>query len=251
MTKGRLLISVRGPSEAVAAAKGGAHVADVEFPASALGTPYPLNIKAVRDRLDNEGFKKTPISTNIGEEQRIRSTACQAALGVALAGADYVKCGLAELEPKAAAYLGRNLVRTIREWFPDKRIYPAVFCDPELVDFFDPLTSGRRLVETIDCDGLLIDTFNKQRGKGLLDFYSIDQVAKFVAELHSIKKEAWIAGSISIDQLPRLWRTGVDVICVRGAACASVTVGGRFGQVCETIVRELAETLTDGKTKSG
>src|SRR4051812_24612797 len=120
MARGRLLISVRGPSEAISAARGGAHIADVEFPASALGTPYPLNIKTVRDRLDREGFKEMPISTNIGEEQRVRSTACQAALGVALAGADYVKCGLAELEPKAAAYLGRNLVRTVREWFPEK-----------------------------------------------------------------------------------------------------------------------------------
>jgi len=32
--------------------KGGARIADVEYPASALGTPYPLNILAVRERLD-------------------------------------------------------------------------------------------------------------------------------------------------------------------------------------------------------
>ena len=71
---GRLLISVRGPNEALAAAKGGAHIADVEYPASALGTPHPLNIKAVRSRLDNEGFRGVPISTNIGEDQPRRST---------------------------------------------------------------------------------------------------------------------------------------------------------------------------------
>lgn len=35
----RLLVSVRGPDEAVAAAKGGAHIADAEYPGSALGTP--------------------------------------------------------------------------------------------------------------------------------------------------------------------------------------------------------------------
>ena len=84
---GRLLVSVRGPNEAVAAAQGGAHIADVEHPSSALGTPYPLNIKAVRDRLDAEGFAEIPISTNIGEEQGIRSSACQAALGLAVADA--------------------------------------------------------------------------------------------------------------------------------------------------------------------
>ena len=72
---GRLLVSVRGPTEALAAARGGAHIADVEYPASALGTPYPLNIKAVRDRLNNEGFSQVPISTNIGEDQPRRSTA--------------------------------------------------------------------------------------------------------------------------------------------------------------------------------
>ena len=44
---GRLLVSVRGPNEALAAAQGGAHIVDVEDPRSALGTSYPLNIKAV------------------------------------------------------------------------------------------------------------------------------------------------------------------------------------------------------------
>ena len=77
---GRLLVSVRGPDEALAAAEGGAHIADVEYPASALGTPYPLNIKAVREHLDEQGFKDMPISTNIGEDQPVRSTACQAGL---------------------------------------------------------------------------------------------------------------------------------------------------------------------------
>src|SRR5689334_18859605 len=139
MPKGRLLVSVRGPQEAIAAAQGGAHIADVEFPGSALGTPYPLNIKFVREELDRNGFKNVPISTNIGEEQPNRSTACQAALGVAVAGADYVKCGFAGLTPKAAEYLGRNLVRTIREWRPKAKIYPAVFPEEEFSELFHPL----------------------------------------------------------------------------------------------------------------
>ena len=41
MNKGELLVSIRGPVEALAAAKGGAKIAYVEYPASALGTPYP------------------------------------------------------------------------------------------------------------------------------------------------------------------------------------------------------------------
>ena len=109
---GRLLISVRGPNDAVEAAKGGIHIADVEYPGSALGTPYPLIIVLVREALDREGFKDIPISTNIGEDQHDRASACQAALDVAIAGAGYVKCGLAGMRPRAAAYLGRTCAPT-------------------------------------------------------------------------------------------------------------------------------------------
>jgi (5-formylfuran-3-yl)methyl phosphate synthase len=241
----RLLVSVRGPNEALAAAEGGAHIADVEYPGSALGTPYPLNIKAVRKRLDQGGYQKVFISTNIGEDQPVRSTACQAALGVATAGADFVKCGLAGLDPKAAAYLGRNLVRTVREWWPEKKVYPAVFPDEEFAVSFDPLKDGPSLVEEIDCDGLLIDTFNKSIGKGLMDYYTIEQVSKFVADLHAGGKEAWIAGSISKSQMTDLWRTGVDVICVRGAACEPREGIARFGNVTPTIVAELLSTMAE------
>ncbi len=239
----RLLVSVRGPNEALAAAKGGAHIADVEYPGSALGTPYPLNLWAVRECLDKAGFERVPISTNIGEEQPRRSTACQAALGVAVAGADYVKCGLAGFEPKAAAYLGRNLVHTIRQWYPDKKVYPAVFPDEELTISFDPLTDGPKLVAEIDCDGLLIDTFNKNIGKGLLDYYNLDQLGSFVEALHSMGKEAWFAGSITKEELPSLWNTSVDVVCVRGAACSPVEGEARFGAVAEEIVMKLVATM--------
>lgn len=240
---GRLLVSVRGPNEAIAAAQGGAHIADVEFPGSALGTPYPLNIKAVRDSLNEEGFKDMPISTNIGEKQVDRASACQAALGVAIAGADYVKCGLAGLEPKAAAYLGRNLVRTVRGWRPKAKIYPAVFPEEEFSELFDPLTDGPALVTEIDCDGLLIDTFHKNIGKGLLDYYSIDQIRQFVQALHAQDKEAWVAGSIMKGDMTNLWATGVDVICVRGAACATIEGSVRFGEVREGIVQSLVSTI--------
>lgn len=241
---GRLLVSVRGPAEALAAAKGGAHIADVEHPSSALGTPYPLNIKAVRESLDAEGFPELPISTNIGEEQGVRSSACQAALGVAIAGANYVKCGFAGLDPKAAAYLGRNLVRTVKEWRPDCRVYPAVFPEEEFVVSFDPLTDGPRLAEEIECDGLLIDTFRKDIGKGLLDYYILDQLYSFISKLHSLGKEAWLAGSITGAELPGLWPTGVDVICVRGAACEPIDGPLRFGAVQSSTVRDLVATIS-------
>jgi (5-formylfuran-3-yl)methyl phosphate synthase len=236
---GRLLVSVRGPGEAVEAARGGAHIADVEYPASALGTPYPLNIKGVRRALDDAQFPKIRISTNIGEEQRDRASACQAALGVAVAGADYVKCGFAGLTLQAAGYLGRNLVRTVREWKPDASVYPAVFPEEEFSELFDPIADGPILVQEIDCAGLLIDTFRKDIGKGLLDYYSVATIREFVEAIHKIGREAWIAGSISREEIAELWATEVDVICVRGAACAAGGVTARFGAISADLVAEL------------
>ncbi len=239
----RLLVSVRGPTEALAAAEGGTHIADVEHPSTALGTPYPLNIKAVRERLDRGGFSRVPISTNIGEEQRVRSSACQAALGVAVAGADYVKCGFAGLDPKAAADLGRNIVRSVKEWCPDAKVYPAVFPEEEFALSFDPLTDGPRLVEEVECDGLLIDTLRKESGLGLLDYYDLEQLHRFVESLHAMGREAWLAGSITLEALPGLWDAGADVVCVRAAACERNDDLNRFGAVRSDLVRELVSTL--------
>lgn len=238
----KLLISVRGPKEALEAAKGGAHIADVEYPASALGTPYPFNILAVRNKLNAIGFRKVLVSTNIGEKQHDRASACQAALGVATAGADVIKCGLAELPFEAAVYLGESLVRTVKKFHPKKKVIPAVFVDKDMQRFFRAFEEGPRLVTKIGADGLLVDTFNKSMGRGLLDCCTLEDVRGLVSACHKMRTEAWIAGSIALEELPDLWATGVDVICIRGAACEQKGEG-RFGEVKSKIVAELVATI--------
>ena len=146
----KLLVSVRGKREALAAVYGGAQIADVEFPASALGTPYPLNIKAVRIALP----KSVAVATNIGEEQPGRSTACQAALGVALAGADIVKVGLGRIPLGEAEEFGPALVRTVKTWFPKKQLVPAVFADERLAKWhIDPIKQGPDLAAHMQAGG--------------------------------------------------------------------------------------------------
>ena len=239
----RLLVSIRGSSEALEAAKGGAQIADVEYPSSALGTPYPLNIMEVRRKLNQAGFNSVRVSTNIGEVQSVRASSCQAALGVAVAGADLIKFGLAEQSPAAAAYLASSIVRTVREFCPKKKLYPAVFVDDDMCRFFDPFKDSAKLARECKADGILIDTFNKLIGKALLDYCSYRDLGVFTKAMHKLGKEAWIAGSITREELPKLWETGVDVICVRGAACAKDKGRGRFGEVHSSIVKELAQTI--------
>lgn len=242
----KLLVSIRGSVEAIEAAKGGAQIADVEYPASALGTPYPLNISDVRTKLNKANFSEILVSTNIGEVQQIRASACQAALGVAIAGADLIKFGLAEQSPEAAIYLAKNIVRTVKSLASSsKKLYPAVFVDEDMTRFFKPLEHGVDLVNESGADGLLIDTYNKLIGKSLLDYMSLDDILKFADNMHSINKEAWIAGSVQEFELPKLWETGVDVICVRGAACSTLEGKGRFGKVNKEIVKDLISTINN------
>jgi uncharacterized protein (UPF0264 family) len=237
----RLLVSVRGKNEAIAAWKGGAKIIDVEYPASALGTPYPLNIAAVRGALP----KAARVSTNIGEEQPVRGTACQAAIGVAVAGAHYVKAGLARLGRDEAEYLGLSIVRSVRRFARGRKIYPAFFADPEhMKTYLDPIEDGPAVAAAIRANGVLIDTFDKEAGEGLIDYVDLKGVQKFVRLCHASSIEAWVAGSITLDQLPKIWRTGVDVVCVRGAACVK-SDEGRFGQVDTGLVRELVATIPE------
>jgi hypothetical protein len=171
-------------------------------------------------------------------------------VGVAAAGADFIKFGLAEQSPEAAIYLAANIVRSVRKLVPQrKKLYPAVFVDEDMSRFFDPLRDATRLVRESGADGLLVDTFNKAIGKGLLDYWSLADVRRFVRAMHSLKKEAWIAGSITKDELPSLWSTGVDVICVRGAACEPAKGSGRFGHVTTAIVRELIATMPSNRRR--
>ena len=123
-------------------------------------------------------------------------------------------------------------------------VYPAVFPEEEFSSVFDPLTESASLVKNTDVHGVLIDTYNKSIGKGLLDYYPLDGIAGWAESLHSLGKEAWVAGSIDLVELPDLWRTAVDTVCVRAAACDDTRRGSRrFGAVTHSRVRRLRETL--------
>ena len=238
MQNQRLLISVRGRNDAIEAVAGGAHIIDVEYPGSALGTPYPLNIQAVRNCVPRDRM----VATNIGEKQHVWATASQAALGVAIAGADVVKVGLAELRLMKAIHVMERVVRNVKKWAPEKSVIAVFFADEELRAILDPITQAWQVAMTARTEGILIDTFFKERGKGLLDCLTLPQLDVFVEHCHQNNIEAWIAGSISTEQMPDLWRTGVDVICIREAATVKPK-SGRMGKVSSVLVEELIGTI--------
>ncbi len=220
----RLLVSVRGKNEAIEAIMGGAKIVDAENPTSALGKVYPLNIAQIkRAAMGHQGIS---VSTNIGEKQLNRRTACQSALGVATAGADIIKVGMALLGEDRVELMTERVTRTVKSWYPKKAVVPAFFADPKLRRIFDPFAHVGWLSRIARIDGVLIDTFNKRIGNGLLDYVDLKTLRRFVENCHKSKLEAWIAGSIKVAQIRKLWDIGVDVICVRSAACGKTSDRG-------------------------
>jgi uncharacterized protein (UPF0264 family) len=161
-----------------------------------------------------------------------------------LAGADIIKLGLAKMSLGEAKEFGPALVRTVKKWFPKKHCVPALFADERLAKWYiDPIKQGPDLARHMKADGLLIDTFDKGMGLGLMDYYKLSDIRRFVKKCHDRNLEAWLAGSIGLEELPGLWDAGVDVICVRGAACEQGKGPGRFGEVKASLVKELVATI--------
>lgn len=238
----RLLISVKGPNETRAAVKGGAHIIDAEYPFSALGSAYPLNIHAIRNVTPMDRL----VSTNIGEKQYRWSTSGQAALGVALAGADIIKVGLGAInDKKKAITVMNNVTRNVKYWFPTKITIATLFADHDLADCVEP-NFGPEIAKLAKADGLLIDTYNKYIGKNLLDYLSYSQLTRLAKECHSDGLELWVAGSINKTHLPKLWEANVDVVCSRGAACIG-SKNERGGAISTKLVSKLVKTIPRNK----
>ncbi len=184
------------------------------------------------------------MSTNIGEKQFVWSTAGQAAVGVAFAGANIIKVGLAELNKTKALRVMKNVTHQVNYFFKDKppAMIATFFADEDLRKFFDPVVNGAEVSSKSKANGVLIDTFDKNCGKSLLDWLSLKEIKSFVKNCHTQNQEAWLAGSITKAQMPGLWKTGVDVICVRGAACESGM--GRQAKVIARKVKALMNILS-------
>ncbi|MEM2426360.1 MAG: (5-formylfuran-3-yl)methyl phosphate synthase, partial [Archaeoglobaceae archaeon] len=87
-----VLVSPKNLSEAIEAIEGGADIIDVKNPAEgSLGANFPWVISEVAKLAKKHGKE---VSATTGDMPYKPGTASLAALGAAVAGADYVKVGL-------------------------------------------------------------------------------------------------------------------------------------------------------------
>lgn len=219
----RLLISVRSADEARLALTGGADLIDVKEPRrGALGAADAQTWQAVADAVDG----RAPLSAALGE-------LAEWVPGAALppAGFAFAKLGLS-----GAARLGdwQLLARQAARSLPGStELVAVVYADWREADAPPPEKALQIAIE-LGCPAVLADTFDKRAGS-LVDHWTADEIARFVADVQALGKQVVLAGSLSMEAIPRLAAFRPDYIGVRGAACDA----GRDGPLSLERVRRL------------
>lgn len=232
----RLLVSVMDEEEATEAASGGALILDGEDPASALGMVTAGTLAEICAVGVRTGLA---VSTNVGEAQSTPASASLRAAGAAAAGTSIIKVGLAGVPNSDLANVIRAVVIGLRRCSFDASVVPALFVDDCGPSAIRPAVEA---AASWGSSGFLIDTLLKTDGRGLFDWLSEDAVTEFAKQCHGEGLEAWVAGGLDAESLPRVWDANVDVACVRAAACLPSEVP-RAGKVTSDLVARLVASI--------
>lgn len=250
-----LLVSVRNTDEAKLVLRCGVEVLDLKEPlAGALGAVPDTVVEQVQQLAMQAAPERRPkLSFALGELagwdfQRWprlldRYTPSQ------IAGFSYVKIGLAgvqqgdnwpvlwsklfaglpdRVQPVVGGYLDR---------FPD--VQPAADdksangCCPSIGKLIE-FAKGHPQVSTV-----LLDTHDKQND--LFAHIDDQQLREIIAMATEAELAIVVAGSVTIDLLPRVIEAGASLVGVRGAVCE----GDRSGRLCEQKLREFRQRLKE------
>ncbi len=224
----QLLVSVRNADEARLALDAGAGLIDVKEPSRGpLGMP---DSSVVREVVAVVGGR-VAVSVALGELLEI-----SAPVGPIIpAGVGYAKLGLSGCGDR------RDWVErweaVLEAYPPGVRRVAVVYADWQACRCPAPETivaaaSGQR------CEALLVDTFDKSRGR-LLDHWPLADLGRFVERVRSAGMAIVLAGSLDAAALTPVLSLEPDWIAVRGAVCR----GGREGQLDAALARTLVVCL--------
>ena len=227
----KLLISPINPEEAIAAYKGGADIVDVKNPKEgSLGANFPWIISSVKESI-NSG---KPISATIGDFNFKPGTASLAALGAAVAGADYIKVGLYDVQTEEQALeMLTNITKSVKSYDPEKKVVASGYSDYERINSINP-----QLLPAIGAkagvDVVMVDTGIKD-GRSTFEFMDEEELTKFTTAIRKEGLLSALAGTLKFEDLPALRRIAPDIIGVRGMVCG--------GDRTSVIKAELVEKL--------
>ena len=226
----KLLVSPVNVEEAKVCKLGGADIIDVKNPREgSLGANFPWMISAVKKVAGS-----VPVSATIGDFNYKPGTASLAALGAAVAGAEYVKVGLYDIQTRGQAVdMLVNIVRSVKDFDKTKKVVAASYSDYRRINSISPFELPSIGAEA-GADVVMMDTGIKD-GRSTFEFLTEQELAEFVSSARKYDLQTAIAGTIKFEDIPSLKRISPDIIGVRGCVCG--------GDRNSAIQKELVERL--------
>ncbi|ODS35694.1 hypothetical protein BEH94_08700 [Candidatus Altiarchaeales archaeon WOR_SM1_SCG] len=232
----KLLISPKDEIEALEAVSGGADIIDIKNPKEgSLGANFPWVIKKIKGVSD---LKNLEVSATIGD-LNLPGTASLAALGAASCGIDYVKVGLKVDSEIDAEELAKAVVKAAKDYNPLINVVIAGYADFRINNLLN-CKKIPRIAAAAGADIAMLDTITKNKGKNLFNYLTIDELESFTNNAHDFGLSVALGGSLNKEHIPSLYKIGVDVIGIRGAACE---FNDRSGTIKKERVRELKEII--------
>ncbi len=229
----KLLVSPISVEEARIALDGGADIIDVKNPKEgSLGANFPDVIQSVKRAITK------PMSVAIGDFNYKPGTASLAALGASVAGADYIKIGLFDVQTREqASEMTEHVTKAVKQYDSKKKVVICGYSDYNRINSISPFELPG-IVGDAGADVVMVDTGVKD-GRSTLEFMDLGKLESFVDLAHSHGLEAAIAGSLKFEDIDALKEVSPDIIGVRGCVCG----GDRNSSIKLELVRELKERI--------
>ena len=232
----KLLVSPINTEEAKAAANGGADIIDVKNPKEgSLGANFPWVIRSVKEAVNSI----RPISATIGDMNYKPGTASLAALGAAVAGAEYVKVGLYDIQTREQALdMAEHVVKSVKDYDPTRKVVISGYSDYKRINSI-PVSELPSVCAECGADVVMMDTGIKD-GRSTFEFMTNDELSSFVSSAKDLGLQTAIAGTIKFEDMDALNQIGPDIIGIRGCVCG----GDRTSSIQQSLVEELKSIMT-------
>ncbi len=232
----KVLVSPMSVEEALESLKGGADIIDVKNPKEgSLGANFPWVIREIAGIVKKEGKE---VSATTGDLPYKPGTASLAALGAAVAGADYVKVGLYGIRNAEEAYeLIKAVVKAVKDYDDGKKVVAASYADHYRISAISPLDLPE-VGAKAGVDGIMIDTAIKD-GSTLFDHMKVSDIEAFVKAAHENGMFCALAGNLGWDHIELLKKLSPDIIGVRTMVCEN----GRNSMIKSELVSKLMQSV--------
>ena len=233
----KLLVSVRNAEEAEAAVAGGCDILDIKEPSR--GSLGRADKATILDILNALGPDAPPVSAALGELRDFHDSPMTASIPPGLA---YVKLGLAGC---ATFPHWQNRWIDIQTILAGQSVNPpqwasVIYADTDLAK----APSVRQIYGATNYHSkiTLVDTFRKD-GRSLTDVMTPTELRGLQRGLGRAPwgdRQLALAGSLTLESLPKLADVPCDILAIRTAACRN---GDRNGPICPDAIRRFKDAI--------